>query len=114
MPPILYALKILCKDNSIKYKLRGKGIINKELTFADFQKLILNEQVAKSFFMLKKIRLNISKGEREQGASEFSIRGYECSRTLNKTLYTGRNIINDIEFGEITLPKGFNSEILKS
>ena len=62
---------------------------------------------------MKKIRLNISKAEREQGATEFSIRGFECSRTLNKTLYSGRTFINDIEFGEISVPKGFNMENLK-
>ena len=36
-----------------------------------------------------------------------------CSRTLNKTLYSGRTFINDIEFGEISVPKGFNMENLK-
>ena len=71
------------KDNKIKYKLRGKWIIKKELEFEDFHVLLTNQTVKTSFYMMKKIRLNISKAEREQGATEFSIRGFEFSRTLN-------------------------------
>ena len=106
--PKLYACKILKPNGKITYKIRGKGIMSDTLTWEEFAKLLKGEEVEKKFFMLQRLRTNISKKQRSEGIDEFSIVGDMKSRTLNKTIWGGREVIDGV-----TLPLGFNTSLLK-
>ena len=110
--PKLYACKFLKANGKIEIKIRGKGVMSDTLNWEDFPKLLKNEQLDKRFFMLQRLRLNISKQQRDEGIDEFSIIGDMKSRTLNKTIWSGREILIDDALGMITLPHGFNKSLL--
>ena len=100
-------------NGDIDYKIRGKGVMSDTLTWADFPNLLKGEEVEKKFFMLQRLRTNISKKLRADGIDEFSIVGDMKSRTLNKTIWSGREVTPQASLTyDITLPHGFNKELL--
>ena len=111
--PKLYACKVLKANGAIEIKIRGKGVMSDTLKWSDYALLLKNEEINKKFFMLQRLRLNINRQQRQDGIDEFSIVGDMKSRTLNKTIWSGRQILEDDALGVVTLPHGFNKALLE-
>ena len=113
LSPKLYCVKYKMPDESIHFKLRGKGIPNALLHIDHFRQMLMdNEPVKYEFTQLRKIQADLNSKQEEQGVRPFSIVSVlNASRTLNRScnyaeagLLGGRVVLQDVS---LSLPIGF-------
>lgn len=113
LSPKLYCVKYVMPDNSVHFKLRGKGIPNSMLHIDHFKRMLLeNEPVKYEFTQLRKVQADLNSKQEEQGVRPFSIVSLlDASRTLNRDqnyakagMLGGRIVLDDVS---LSLPVGF-------
>lgn len=113
LAPKLYCVKYKLADESIHFKLRGKGIPNALLHIDHFRDMLMdNEPVKYEFTQLRKVQADLNRKQEEQGVQPFSIVSLlSASRTLNRQrnyaeagLLGGRVVLKDVA---LSLPIGF-------
>ena len=113
LSPKLYCVKYKMPDETIHFKVRGKGIPNALLHLDHFRQMLMdNEPVKYEFTQLRKVQADLNSKQEELGVRPFSIVSLlNASRTLNRSrnyaeagLLGGRIVLKDVS---VSLPVGF-------
>ena len=103
LAPKCYNYKALDKDGNIITVMKSKGIMKNQLVedwyvnHKFYQELDVDDErkPIATWDGLKKIHKNISKKDRDNGVSHFSIKSESYKRTFYRNEWTGMNLINN-------------------
>lgn len=87
-----------------------KGIpkhLSKKLTFNDYMGFIDGKSHMTEFASLKKMGVNLTTRQKAHGVGMFTIHKQECTRTINKTRWGGRNVVDLGDDNIYTVPNGY-------